>query len=176
MHAATDIRRTRSPIARLAAALSLSVLLSAAACGDTDDEPKLTIRSPAPGSTHQLGADQDLRLTISANDFELKAPGACGDDTNCGQAWLNIDGAACNRPGLQYNNLLGDGTLGQDFFIDADFSFCPPGTVMGNHILTVSLRRPDGTAVIGEGGAPVQATLNVIITNANADGGADAGS
>jgi hypothetical protein len=148
-------------------ALGVMVVAFAASplgCGDSDDQPQVRIISPNPGATIQLGSDMKARFTISANDFELKTPTQCTDQTHCGVAYLNIDGDACNQPGKPYNNVLGDGTLGQDFFVDADFSFCPPASRLGQHNVTVSLRNPAGQPVKGEGGSNAQASLSVVTT------------
>jgi hypothetical protein len=121
--------------------------------------------NPEAGSTKELGSDMKVRLTISANDFESQVTGDCGNDSGCGQAYVNIDGNTCNRPGQAFNNMLGGGgSLGQDFFVEADFSLCPAAQQAGTHIVTVSLHRDDGTAVIGTGGQPASATISIITT------------
>ena len=79
-------------------------------------------------------------------------------------AYLNIDGGACNRPGQQYNNLLVDDDLGEERSMDALFDLCPVATRTGTHNITISLRYPDGTTVIGEAGAAVSATISLNTT------------
>jgi hypothetical protein len=136
-----------------------------AGCGDSNDDPGVKIVNPEAGTTTQLGSDMKVRLTISANDFSIQAQGSCGGDSACGQAYVNIDGNACNQPGRPFNNMLGGGgDLGQDFFVEADFSLCPAARQAGTHTVTVSLHRDDGTAVIGSGGQPAAATISLVTT------------
>ena len=147
-------------------ALGLGVLLSAGLAGcDSDDDPQLTIVAPQAGATVELGADMTVPFTISANDFALRGPEVCDpQDNRCGQAYLNIDGNLCNQPGQAYNAMLGDGNLGQDFFITADFSLCPAAQQAGSHLVTIALRKADGTPILGEGGVPVTATASIVTT------------
>jgi hypothetical protein len=154
----------------LFAALGGMAALALMGC-DTDDQPELRILTPPAGEVVSLGSDMKVRFTISANDFQLKAPGECNGEADCGQAWLNIDGNTCNQPGMPYNAVLGDGgTLGQDFFIEADFSLCPQAQIEGQRQITISLRREDGSLVIGEGDQPVQATTSVTVRRTGATG------
>jgi len=129
---------------------------------DTDNTPQLRIVSPTPGAAVTMTADElKVPFVISANDFSLKAPSDCGSDTRCGVAYLNIDGDACNQSGKPYNNILGEGKLGQDFVVDALFQYCSPSQRYGSHNVTISLRTPDGRAVSGPGGAPASATISL---------------
>jgi hypothetical protein len=155
MNKETTMRRPALILAMLSATTVL-----AAAC-DTDDDPQVLIVSPSAGSTLTLDQGMKARFTISANDFEIKPGTQCNGNTKCGPAYLNIDGDACNQPGQPYNAILGDSTLGQDFFIQADFSLCPAGTQIGSHTVTVSLHDPSGNLVNGEGGGPARATVSV---------------
>jgi hypothetical protein len=157
---ATRRRRNRTP--RIAALLLTLVGAAGLGCGDSDDEPRVQILNPTAGSALSLGTTMKVNVTISANDFELKSQ--CGTDMKCGSAYLNIDGDACNQPGKPYNAILGDGRLGQDFFIEADFSLCPPASRIGAHNLSVSLRDPAGMTVPGTAGAPAQATISIVTT------------
>jgi hypothetical protein len=157
-------KRTTRGHAPMAGALLLATILVAGTACDTDDQPGLVVLTPSPGSTVSLGPDMKQRFTISANDFSLKRPEECGGSAACGPAYLNIDGDACNQPGKPYNAILADGRLGQDFFIEADFSLCPPASQLGSHNVTISLRDPMGRVVTGDGGQPVQATLSVTTT------------
>jgi hypothetical protein len=145
----------------LGACLVTIMWLGPAAC-DSDEDPQLLIVSPAAGSSHALGENMKVQFTISANDFEFKQ--SCSGEEDCGVAYLNIDGTACNAPGRQYNNILADGDFGQDFFVDALFEYCPAGQRTGTHNVTVSLRRPDGSMVIGEGGQPAAASISIVTT------------
>jgi hypothetical protein len=129
---------------------------------DSDDDAQLRIVSPTAGETITMGDDMKVPIVISANDFALKPPTECGTDPQCGVAYLNIDGDACNQPGRPYNNVLSSGSLGQDFVVEALFQYCPPATRFGSHNVTVSLRKPDGSTVIGEGGAPASATISLV--------------
>jgi hypothetical protein len=148
---------------RTGLALLASVAAIQLAC-DTDDKPQVNIVTPSAGSTVALGQDMKIRVTITANDFELKRPGDCKGEDNCGVAYLNIDGDGCNQPGQAYNNVLGDGTLGQDFFIEALFLHCPVERRTGSHNITVSLRDQNGQPIIGAGDVPAQATISIVTT------------
>jgi hypothetical protein len=129
---------------------------------DTDGTPQLRIINPVAGESVTMAADMKVPVVITANDFAIKQPSECGSDPNCGVAYLNIDGDACNQPGKPFNNVLSDDKLGQDFVVQALFEFCPPAQRFGTHNITVSLRRPDGRPVIGEGGVPAAATLSIV--------------
>jgi len=130
---------------------------------DTDNTPQLRIVAPAAGESVTMADDLKVPIVISANDFAIKAPTECGSDTRCGVVYLNIDGDACNMPGKPYNNVLSDGgTLGQDFVVQALFQYCSPTQRYGTHNVTVSLRKVDGTAVIGEANQPAAATISLI--------------
>jgi hypothetical protein len=139
----------------------LAAILAGGGC-DSDDTPKVVILTPSAGSTLNLGPDMKETFTISANDFSIQPPEQCTGRNDCGPAYLNIDGNACNQPGKPYNAILADGRLGQDFFIEADFSLCPPASQLGSHNVTVSLRDSMGQPVMGDGGQPAQATLSVV--------------
>jgi hypothetical protein len=139
-----------------------AVALAFLAC-DSDNQPKLTIVSPSAGDTVTMTSELKVPFVISANDFAIKTPTECASgDQRCGVAYLNIDGQACNQPGKPYNNVLADGRLGQDFVVDALFQYCSPTQVYGTHNVTVSLRKPDGSAVLGDGGQPAAATISLI--------------
>jgi hypothetical protein len=129
---------------------------------DADKDPQLRIVSPTAGETVTMTADMKISIVISANDFAIKSPTDCGTDQRCGVAYVNIDGDACNQPGKPYNNVLSDGKLGQDFVVDALFQYCSPAQRFGTHNVTVSLRKPDGSTVIGEGGVPAAATISLV--------------
>jgi hypothetical protein len=129
---------------------------------DTDTQPQLRIVSPTAGETITMSDDMKVPVVISANDFSIKAPTECGTEPRCGVAYLNIDGDACNQPGKPYNNVLADGRLGQDFVVEALFQYCAPTQRYGTHNVTVSLRKPDGTTVRGEGGEPASATISLV--------------
>jgi hypothetical protein len=129
---------------------------------DADKEPQLRIVSPAPGATITMTDDMKVPLIISANDFAIKNPTECGSDQKCGVAHVNIDGDACNQPGKPYNNVLAEGRLGQDFVVEALFAYCSPTARFGSHNVTVSLRKPDGSPVLGEGGVAASATLSLV--------------
>ena len=129
---------------------------------DTDEDPQLRIVSPTAGETITMTDDMKIPIVISANDFAIKPPTECGTDQRCGVAYLNIDGDACNQPGKPYNNVLSSGTLGQDFVVEALFQYCAPNQRFGNHNVTVSLRKPDGSTVLGEGGVPAAATISLV--------------
>ena len=129
---------------------------------DADKEPQLRVVSPSPGATITMSDDMKVPIVISANDFAIKQPSECGSDARCGVAYVNIDGDACNQPGKAYNNVLAEGRLGQDFLVDALFLYCQTSQRFGSHEITVSLRKPDGTKVIGEGGVPASATLSIV--------------
>lgn len=129
---------------------------------DSDRDPQLRIVSPTAGETVTMGTDMKVAIVISANDFAIKSPTDCGTDVRCGVVHVNIDGDACNQPGKPYNNVLADGTLGQDFVTQALFEYCSPAQRYGTHNVTVSLRKPDGSTVIGEGGVPAAATISLV--------------
>ncbi len=129
---------------------------------DSDRDPQLRIVSPAAGETITMTDDMKITVVISANDFSIKSPTECGTDARCGVAYLNIDGDACNQPGKPYNNVLADGRFGQDFVVEGLFQYCAPTQRFGTHNVTVSLRKPDGSAVTGEGGEPAAATISLV--------------
>src|SRR5687768_6123123 len=93
-----------------------AVALAFLAC-DTDNTPQLRIVSPAAGESVTMADDMRVPIVISANDFSIKAPNECAGDARCGVAYLNIDGDACNQAGKPYNNILSEGSLGQDFVV-----------------------------------------------------------
>jgi hypothetical protein len=134
-----------------------------AAC-DSDDNPQVRIVTPQAGSTVSLGSDMKVKVAITANDFVLKAMGECKGDDRCGAAYLQIDGDSCNQPGKPYNNVLGDGDLGQDFLMEALFEHCPANARAGAHLLTVSLHDDAGRIVFGEGAVPARATVSIVTT------------
>jgi hypothetical protein len=139
-----------------------AVALAFMAC-DTDNSPQLRILSPTAGAAVTMADDMKVPFVISANDFSIKAPNEClANEARCGVAWLNIDGDACNQAGKPYNNVLSQGRLGQDFVVEALFQFCPPNQRYGTHNVTISLRTPDGKAVVGEGGQPAAATISLV--------------
>jgi hypothetical protein len=141
-----------------------AVALAFLAC-DSDNQPQLRIVSPTAGANVTMSADMKVPVVISANDFSIKQPTECAStDVRCGVAYLNIDGDACNQPGKPYNNVLAEGRLGQDFVVEALFQYCSPAQRYGTHNLTVSLRKPDGTQVLGEGNQPAAATLSIVTT------------
>ena len=109
-----------------------------------------------------MTADMKIPVVISANDFAIKVADRMRHRRRCGVAYLNIDGDACNQPGKPYNNVLADGPLGQDFVVEALFQYCSPTQRFGTHNVTVSLRKPDGSTVIGEGGEPAAATISLV--------------
>ncbi len=135
------------------------IAASSVSCDDGDNQPGLQIMDPAAGESVELEADLLVPIRISVTDFEVEAQGACtvgdDDDAVCGQVVVKIDGNACNRPGTDYNNILTDDSSS----IDADFSQCPQGTVLGIHNITVRLV-PDATTAPGQ--PLVEASVSVI--------------
>src|SRR5215204_4529146 len=96
--------RAKSRHVALGMGLGLLVAWSAAGCEDEDDLPELSILSPNAGTTHNLGESMRVRFSFKTDDFEIEQD--CGAEVQCGMAYLNIDGGACNQPGRDYNNVL----------------------------------------------------------------------
>jgi hypothetical protein len=147
----------------LAGVTALACAGLTAAC-DGNDDPQVRIVTPTAGSTVSLGSDMKVTVAITANDFALKGMGECKGEERCGAAHLQIDGDTCNQPGKPYNNVLGDGDLGQDFVMEALFAHCPANLRAGSHLLTVSLHDDSGRLVIGEGAEPARATISIVTT------------
>jgi hypothetical protein len=131
-------------------------------CEDEDDLPQVSITSPNAGSTHTLGESMRLQVSFRTDDFEIEQD--CGEERYCGRAYLNIDGDACNQPGQDYNSVLLDADINETRFMDAQFDLCPAASRTGSHTITVSLHYNDGTAVVGEAGVPVSATITLQMT------------
>ena len=137
-----------------------------AACGSSSGggSPNVTIQDVQPGATISLNADDTYGLNFSASNFDLKQPGQCGSATNCGQAYLNIDGDACDQSNQSYNAITPTAANTSTSMLFANFSLCPSATLGGNHQLTVSLHLDSGGQVVGVGNAPAQATVSVVVT------------
>lgn len=136
--------------ARPAHALLLAPLL---ACGGGEGGAlALAIDSPLDhGSiTHQQG---QIIVGFHADGIRLGEPGECGDDLLCGHARLRVDGAACDR-----NAVTPFTAEGGTSPLLADLRACP--AVLGEHALTLDLRRDDGTAF--EPPLTAQATITVV--------------
>jgi hypothetical protein len=137
-------------ILRCAAILALIILPSLWGGGcNRGHEPRVTILRPAAESTVKLGPDLHLTLVFTTSGFTLRPVAGCGDVASCGIAHLNIDGDSCNQPGKSYNSVLEAGTLGHDFFIEAEFEHCPSSRRGGPHNITISLHTAGGEPVRG---------------------------
>jgi hypothetical protein len=150
--------RAKSRLVALGMGLGLLVAW-AGGCEDEDDLPELNILSPNAGTTHDLGESMRVRFSFETDDFEIEQD--CGAEVQCGMAFLNIDGGACNQPGRDYNNVLLDADVGENRSMEALFDQCPVESRVGSHSVTISLRYQDGSQVIGEGGQPVAATITI---------------
>ena len=151
--------------AKGAMAVGLGMLVAAAGgigCEDEDDAPQVSITSPNAGSTHTLGESMRIRVSFRTDDFEIEQD--CGEEVNCGRAYLTIDGGACNQPGTDYNNVLLDADLDETRSMEALFDLCPAATRTGAHTITISLRYNNGGMVTGEAGAPAQASITLQTT------------
>jgi len=134
----------------------LGWLLCATACGGP--AATVAITNPTSGATVALGSDarKSLAVNFTATNFTIRAPGTCSGAAACGQAYILIDGAACDPVGQPYNNLAvsSPGT--------AQFSTC--ATPTGPHTLSVELHYDDGSSVKGADGKPVAASVSVTTT------------
>ena len=152
---------------------AVAVCLTVLGCGSSGGSPGVNISGIQAGQTVNLNPDDTFQVNFSASNFTLQPIGNCGGNTTCGQAYLNIDGAACNIPAQSFNAITPTAAAPSTSTLFANFSFCPANGFSGNHQLTVSLHRDDGTEVIGNGNAPAEATVSVIVTGGSVptDGG-----
>ena len=136
-----------------------------AACGSSGGgSPQVTIKDVQAGSTINLMPDDTYAVNFSASNFDLKQPGQCGSSNNCGQAYLNIDGDACDQSNQSYNAITPTAANTSTSTLYASFALCPAATLGGNHQLTVSLHLDSGAEVEGAGNAPAEATVSVVVT------------
>jgi hypothetical protein len=136
--------------------------LVAVGCNDENGPPAIVIQSPLPGTIVNVQADNQVPITVRVRNFNLKSPGGCGNDVNCGQIYLNVDGDACNIPGKAYNAIAPtNGSGNSTTVVNADLSFCPPTSIAGNHRISASLHRTDGGTVIGAENAPALAEITI---------------
>jgi len=153
---------------------AVAVCLAAFGCGSSSNgQPQVNINGITAGQTVDLNPDDTFQINFSVSNFTLESIGNCGTNTNCGQVYLNIDGNACNISAQSFNAITPTAASQSTSSIFANFSFCPANGFSGNHQLTLSLHRDDGTEVIGNGNAPAQATVSVTTTGGSAptDGG-----
>lgn len=142
-----------------------------AACGSSSSGPaQVTITGVQPGATINLMSDDTYALNFSVSNFSLNQPGQCGSATNCGQAYLNIDGDACNQSNQTYNAITPTSANTSQSMLFANFALCSPANLGGNHQLVVSLHLDGGAEVVGTGNAPAQATVSVIVTGGTVPG------
>lgn len=148
--------------------------LAFAACSSSGGggPAQVTINGIQPGATIMLMSDDTYGVNFSVSNFSLKQPGQCGTSTGCGQAYLNIDGNACNQSNQTYNAITPTAGITSTSELFANFSLCPSGSLGGNHQLTVSLHLDDGSQVVGTGNAPAQATVSVVVTGGTVPGDA----
>jgi hypothetical protein len=101
----------------------------------------LVISAPADDALTVIGSDPDFSvpLEFAVTGFTLKEPGTCGEDPDCGQVRVLVDGIACNDPQFPFNN------LGIASPVSARLALCE--TPVGRHNLTLELRRDDGSIV-----------------------------
>jgi hypothetical protein len=154
------------------------------------------VTSPAPNSTLSLGTDPELSVPIDyvlaatvdggvidfsdggydtlGVPFELRGPGSCNGRSDCGHVALQIDGSACDQPGVPYNDT---GAYGP---IEALFAFCCSRG--GAHTFTLAVVDDQGNPIQGQGSSLV-VSLPVSIEGSTAgaslpcqcsDGGSDA--
>ncbi|HEV8325196.1 MAG TPA: hypothetical protein VG389_26505 [Myxococcota bacterium] len=136
-----------------------AALAAASAAGCVNLPTEVSISSPADGSTAVAGLDGTLEIGLSAMAWRYEPPGTCPPhEKQCGQAWINIDGDACNAGGVSYN-VAGptpetDNGFGWIPGLTANLTLCP--TFLGEHTITVTLvRDEDGS---------VAATASVTVT------------
>jgi hypothetical protein len=147
------------------------VCLTLAACGSSGGgAPQVTITGVQPGATISLMADDTYPLNFSVSNFSLKQPGQCGTAADCGQAYLAIDGDACDQSGQTYNAITPTAANTSQSTLFANFALCPAASLGGNHQLVVSLHLDDGAQVVGTGNAPTQATISVVVTGGTVPG------
>ncbi|HXT97660.1 MAG TPA: hypothetical protein VN853_15265 [Polyangia bacterium] len=140
-------------------------------CGSSSSGPaQVTINGVQPGATITLMPDDTYALNFSASNFSLQQQGQCGSSTTCGQAYLNIDGAACNQPNQTYNAITPTAANTSTSMLFANFALCPAASLGGNHQLTVSLHLDSGAQVVGTGNAPAQATVSVVVMGGTVSG------
>lgn len=147
------------------------VCLALTACGSSSGGPaQVQITGVQPGSTIMLMSDDTFALNFSVSNFSLQQPGHCGTSNACGQAYLNVDGNACNQPGQTYNAIAPTAANTSTSTLFANFALCPAANLGGNHQLTVSLHLDSGDQVVGTGNAPAQATVSVVVTGGTVPG------
>jgi hypothetical protein len=115
-------------------------------------------------------SDDTYGLGFSVANFSLEQPGQCGTSSSCGQAYLNIDGDACDQSNQTYNAITPTAANTSTSMLFANFSLCPPANLGGNHQLSVSLHLDGGAQVVGTGNAPAQATVSVVVTGGTVSG------
>jgi hypothetical protein len=149
---------------RLSSFAFVCLVVSACSSSGGGGPAQVMITGIQPGATINLMADNTYGVDFSVSNFSLKQVGQCGTSTSCGQAYLNIDGDACNQANQPYNAITPTAAGTSTSKIFADFSLCPASSRGGNHQLTVSLHLDDGSQIIGNGNAPVQASVSVVVT------------
>lgn len=130
------------------------ILVHLLACSDDPPliAPTLAIIAPKPGPVFPTVLDS-VPVEFRIADFTLRDAGLCHASMSCGHVHLTIDGDSCNQAGRVFNDEGSSGPL------SAKLALCP--AVSGLHTITVSLHRDDESLVIGTGGMPVQASVEI---------------
>ena len=164
---------------RTVCALAVSVVMSGAiGCGSSSNNgpPQIVITSPQSGTNVNLPADNTATVSFSASNFALKTKGTCGNATNCGQVYANIDGDACDQSSANpYNAIAPSAGNSSTSSLKLDFSLCPASGFAGSHAVALSLRRDDGTTIIGVGNALAVAQITINTTGGSVQTSHDGG-
>lgn len=123
--------------------------------------PVMAIVSPANGTTVKLGNDglKTVPVTLSLQNFTLKAPGTCGTQSNCGHIHLHLDDTLGDNPDAPYNN------AGAALTMDAHFYWLEYNeySSTGQHKISISLHKDDHSVAVVNGTA-VEASTTIITT------------
>jgi hypothetical protein len=131
-------------------------LLLCAACGGSSSGSNATISitSPAASASVALGSDSQKTVTMiyAVTSFDVKAPGSCGSEANCGHVHILIDGNACN---------------GSDIYNDSSYAvpdalafFAKCATPTGSHTVTLELHDDVHNPVKDKNGNQVQTSVS----------------
>ncbi len=130
----------------------------------------ITITSPADGASLTFNGEVTPAVAFTATGFTLRDPALCASAADCGDVWLNIDGADCNESiGAVYPR----NSEGFTSPIAAPLSFCFRGSD-GPHTVVASLHDRTGKAYQDSSGKPVvSATIHFTVVSVADDGGTE---
>jgi hypothetical protein len=136
----------------------------------TGGTPTIKITKPTTGTSMAIsdltdGTDLDVSYTVT--NFDLKAPGSCGTEKNCGHIHVYVNGDACNATGLPAN--------AEDITnpITAGIDYCKTGVVAGSYVVKLELHDDTHALVKDAAGNGISDSINITLTGGTADAGGD---